>query len=403
MKGDLHGRMRKGLTRREPQRAIHSLRNLRPHVALLGLFSIAARLPCQSWPKVALSTPLRIDAQRHDLTHVSFIAIDRMGRVAIGQGQDRLIRFFSEVGAPLETFCAAGEGPGEFRELLPNGGWVGDTLWVADRQLQRVTLIGPDHRLLRVLRWAGSAALSPVSAGVHEMTAISVRGVGRGDTLIGAGLNMGQPKGAPSGIIARMTPDGKWTSTIASFGGAAHCLATNVPGGEWPWPFCSYPGIAISPIGDMVATTSASLSQQNRGAFTVTALGTSGNILYTRELEVPTDRLTLQAYDDSLLHRPGVTAANISGIRKTLVVPTRYPVASSRFFGRDGTLWIESAGADSYLWVLVDTKGRPAGMLRVPRNVHLLAADRSTVWGTEVDESGFENVVGWHFMLPQRQ
>ncbi|HQW66021.1 MAG TPA: hypothetical protein PLJ23_03220, partial [Gemmatimonadales bacterium] len=110
-------------------------------------------------PKMTAVPDIRISPEQHDLTDVGFIAWARDGSIAIGQAQDQAIRYFNAQGDPIGRIGRSGEGPGEFRMML-RAGWLGDTLWVFDNMLRRVTLIAPPIRLLRSLPVPQTARLA---------------------------------------------------------------------------------------------------------------------------------------------------------------------------------------------------------------------------------------------------
>ena len=101
-------------------------------------------------PPVSLEPDLRIDGYAADLVPVEWVGVSPRGTLALFQGQDATVRFFDPEGNLLGSVGRRGSGPGEFESLI-RGGWVGDTLWVSDLQLSRITLISPDLEFVRVL------------------------------------------------------------------------------------------------------------------------------------------------------------------------------------------------------------------------------------------------------------
>src|SRR5262245_41757179 len=77
---------------------------------------------------MALVEELRIDGNAELLGTIPFVAVGPNGILAVGQGQDRAIRFYDAGGKLLGTVGREGDGPGEFRTVT-RVGWSSDTLW----------------------------------------------------------------------------------------------------------------------------------------------------------------------------------------------------------------------------------------------------------------------------------
>lgn len=73
------------------------------------------------------------------------------GEVYISQPTDAAVRVFARTGDYLRTIGRKGEGPGEFLRL-GGLGFLGDTLWVVDPQLQRVSFFGRGGRVIQSSR-----------------------------------------------------------------------------------------------------------------------------------------------------------------------------------------------------------------------------------------------------------
>lgn len=72
------------------------------------------------------------------------VAVDRSGRLFVGEEQDPKIYAFSEDGRLLQTIGQKGSGPGEFEKLESILTGPGDTLYVFDSILERISAYKPN-------------------------------------------------------------------------------------------------------------------------------------------------------------------------------------------------------------------------------------------------------------------
>lgn len=71
------------------------------------------------------------------------------GRYYVGDEQAHTIRIFSQDGEFLQSAGREGDGPGELRWFLTVKPYRGDSLWVYDYNLSRVSIFGPDLEFAR--------------------------------------------------------------------------------------------------------------------------------------------------------------------------------------------------------------------------------------------------------------
>ena len=72
------------------------------------------------------------------------VTLDNSGRIFVGDEQDSKINVFSKDGRLRQTIGRWGQGPGEFEELGSLHVGPGDTLYVFDFQLERISAYEPD-------------------------------------------------------------------------------------------------------------------------------------------------------------------------------------------------------------------------------------------------------------------
>ena len=90
-----------------------------------------------------------IDGAGKDLYSIGHLVVGHDGKIfvsVVGQGR---IRAFDSIGRDAGAFGRPGRGPGEFDYLLGSRlGMTGDTLWVYDPHVRRLTFVTPALRLL---------------------------------------------------------------------------------------------------------------------------------------------------------------------------------------------------------------------------------------------------------------
>ena len=130
-------------------------------------------------PRFKLGPAIEV-GRHHTFTQVLVAALGPDNRLAVSQPQDYSVLLFdlARPDSPVAVLGRRGQGPGEFSE--PGGiGWIGKTLWVADRGRPRVEVFDPSGKVVaskfydaprsssRVLRYIGPTALMRDSTVVY--------------------------------------------------------------------------------------------------------------------------------------------------------------------------------------------------------------------------------------------
>ncbi|MES2305527.1 MAG: hypothetical protein V4558_08465 [Gemmatimonadota bacterium] len=124
-----------------------------PIAAVAALSSGALSTAASQVPATARPAPqvlVTIDRASYGLGSYSDLAVSASGVLAVAPIYDNAIRFFSPQGVHIATAGRKGDGPGEFHFITAMG-WNGDTLWVADHYLARLTLLSSSGVVLRSL------------------------------------------------------------------------------------------------------------------------------------------------------------------------------------------------------------------------------------------------------------
>jgi hypothetical protein len=384
--------------------------------SLLVVLLVMALLPDAvraqtSWPELALVQDLRIDGHAADLVPIHRLWVSRDGVIAVAQPQDNAVRFFDPAGRSVGSVGRAGDGPGEFR-ALSYGGWVGDTLWVYDGRLSRMTFIGPERQVLR-------STLQTTSVRPREADA------GRIPEFRVAGPQAVHPDGSVDAVLLQPTGpaaagwDQRYTAAFrVSAAGRILWLIGRVPDSGHedfyyyptlpdgsvrgrPLPFAVPPGLEWSPDGSRVALTAAGARRGAEVMIDVIMMDRGGDTLYARSYPVRAIPLPRSVADSAIAANVAALgpAGDVWASHARSRVPQIYPpVETGSVVGRDGSLWLALRGTTQIRQYLVlDPAGNVRGMASLPRNVQIRAADENHVWGIELDQYQVPSIVRYRF------
>lgn len=309
------------------------------------------------------------------------------GRVAVADGGSREVRIYDSDGTLVSSFGGRGDGPGEFKLIQAMGALAGDTLWIYDFAMGRVSLLTPSDGVVRTVSltprlsapamvgrrsdgtwvvaemWGNGDPLAPLSEGLaREMAACALYGAD-GTLLDTLGLFPGREvlhrveqgrmtMGAvPFGHVTNYVLDGNALIVGDQVG---HEFATYAPGGElarlvrWRGPSLELdPGAIASWVEHQVASAS------------------------------PDSRASVRAY-----------LADVPA-------PERRPAYSRLLVDAEGFLW---AAAYSHpdvspaTWSVFDRQGTWQGDVDVPTGFRPVSIGTDHVVGVSVDSFGVETV-----------
>ena len=390
---------------------------------LLGPAALHAQNACPTpWQ---LEEVLRIGSvESEDLvTGVLDLAVGPDSALYVAQALVPAITVFSLDGQVLRHIGRAGQGPGDIELSATGVGWLGDTLWVADRY--RVQLFTSDELVPdEVIRF---------NLSVPEEGAFLTPGRVLADgTLIGkrtwrGGYGPGMSRGADTGLaLRRLSRSGEVLDSIANI--------------HWPDNAVEYEndrGRRVSYIHPLKDLSPLGLKEY------LAALGPDGSrvvqIANVQEDGTPPtfDILVISVHGDTLLHRAveyeprevtsvmerrladglaGWIAGDYSptsrwlvlseatlerrrrAVRSAFWVPEHHPPVRQVVAGTDGTIWLlrELREDRVDVWEIRDADGRLDGTVEIghgrgsfkpwsPR-LAIVLASRDEIWGTTYDE-----------------
>ena len=295
-----------------------------------------------------------------------FVTQPRSGEVAIVRIADgRLVRTTQN-----------GEGPGEFR--IPYGaGVLGDTVWVADARLGRVSLFDVHGKLLTTI---------PFPA-LHTVVGLTT------DGSVLAYRNPASPAADGSLLpLLRFSRTGARVDTLSLMRQKYPRVIDIRAGGRY--------SRGLNPFAQ---TPIAQLDSDGRSAVVVSLDGAPGReieilrVLGTRRTAVnvryPSQRLQLDDKDvqSMVAMRPELRTVDVLQRQS---FPSLWVPVNRMLVARNGDVWLGSAiGLRPVTWIIVNRAGQIIGRLQSPAKGSLQIVDGLTVWGVELNEDDVPFVI----------
>ncbi len=343
---------------------------------------------------------LYIAPETADLGLTINMAVSRDGMIAVTQPLENSIRFFSSTGQALGTIGRAGAGPGEFRYvgyLL----WTGDTLWVADRVLNRITLMSPPKQvlgtvpLLRAATYAPSRGIPPV-----EFTSPFPQARYSGGLMLFSAIqwDRARTEWLPPSYVR-----GEYPLLLVDQNGQVKKVLGFSPSGRScsegaiTIPFCAEPHEAYAADGGRIAFATVEGSGGGKGTYRVVTLNHRGDTVFNRSYPFTPIPIPRAAIDSARARRvKGATGADARADAERMRIPTVYPPLRDLVVGRDGTVWVEIRSITAERrWQVLAPDGKPIGEVSLPSNVTLKVAQRDRIWALLESEDGEQGIASY--------
>jgi hypothetical protein len=353
-------------------------------------------------PQLKATRDLRLDGEEHNLVPVDAIAIGPNGEIAVHQLQEMQVRIYSSAGKLLRKVGGRGSGPGEFTHITRSG-WYRDSLWVYDGLQRRTTVFSssgtPQTTPIASIRNENSAkfgslpetgraallALYPDRSWYAAMSA-AANGTTAADSIRMVHLRIGA-----DGSIRNLVADTKVANDVISLQSGSRTISPRVPFPLNPQPF------ELAPDGSRVVfpiVTSELLGQRR---FRLLAVNPDGSKIFDRTYNFAPVRISPHVADSVVSERSDALAKRgpelAAQYRKQVKSPDVYPPVGAVLVGRDGTVVIKLAGTTPSNYTVFSAKGDRIGAFSLPQNVTLMAAEKGTVWGIELDADDVPSIV----------
>jgi hypothetical protein len=330
------------------------------------------------------------------LTHPPLlVAIAANGDTYVAMTETYEVVVYDSAGVERARFGRFGTGPGAFR-MLAGMGWVGDTLWIADPQLETISLFDRAGRLLTTRR-----LLSFRAPEGEFVTGSPLAVLGDGSVVAAA---RAQPRAiAEDGLnqvpVLRLYPGGAMdTVWVRDVRHTVLVLGTTRIRRYTGQPVSDAPIILARPNGAQLVVVDRRDSTTNRETrLRVSWLSASGDTLRIREYPMASPPLPPRLADsllswavDVAMADPAVFASRAEAIAQvgdSLFLPSYLPSVTGALIGSQGAIWLRrpSTAPDSVLWTVLTSEGAVVRTVVAPAKLTLLAVADSVAWGVEPD------------------
>jgi hypothetical protein len=356
----------------------------------LGGSTLAAQAAA---PPVAAKTLVRIDADAENLSAISTLAVGKTGTLAVYLRQDGVIRLFGPTGKALGTAGHKGAGPGEFRRLDAMG-WIGDTLWVSDPVLRRLTRYRADGRLLRSVPFP--LTLMESSAGADSIT-YSINSLQTiypdGSFLFQAGRIPPRLSPAPKDVAM----DPRYAVRASAEGNVRLIVATDpenrctVTTREMiiAVGICARTLRAAAPDGSRRVSVLQTTPASGTGVVRVLGVSPIGGVLVDHSVPVRLIPVPAALRDTILDEMPGEARSKVAELVR------HYPPAFDVAVATSGEIWVGLYAPTGQLreWRRLDAKGKALPSVWLPVSAKGLAIDARGAWAVVETEDGSQGIV----------
>lgn len=354
---------------------------------------------------IAAKREIVIDGSSTVLDAVTWISAGPKGALVVASGAERALRFIDAATGRMTMVGRGGEGPGEFRVLGPHG-WIGDTLWVLDPALQRISSFTSNGRYLGV-RKAPFPLLPPPGTpdpSVFVLPELLGRGPD-GESFVRVSIRRGAPipqwaATLPAGgrPILRVGADGQ-VKRMIGWSAPDPCVATaTTAGGEFQLsqPFCMNERPIIQEDGHAPVLARGVADGAGQCAVQLSALEPEAGRGSVRRVTMPAMPIPARVADSTRAAYLGRAPAPqiADAMRKVLEVPKVFPCVQTVIIGITGDVWLQPWGDDATSRWLHVSSGKPGiRAVSLPRAFRGISANESGIVGVEADADGSESVV----------
>jgi hypothetical protein len=356
-----------------------SARCLWPRAATVALFALAACEKVEPVPyaPLALEEELRIrnPSEAGSRTQIVGASVDRDGSVYLMDATLQQLLVFDSTGRYLHSIGRAGNQPGEF-SMLGSLGILGDTVWLADPRLGRITMFSRAGGLLGMVENDEDLNLPGISR--YSLLGLLPGGA----KLIGItpdqiDVDMRTARSVP---FIRVAADGS-ADTLFHLP-----IAGNFAVGRGPnprrvtQPFDERPALGVRWDGGAWVEVERAAGNDGPAAATVTRFTLEGGRGWSREVPLTATRIP-GAVRDSIVDDATLIPEQARELRAWLQIPRRLPLVEAAMLSDDETIWLSEASlTDSTRWIRLDSLGNARGALRLPRDWQILHAGYSRLW-----------------------
>jgi hypothetical protein len=369
------------------------------------LRAIAAGVACvfalnvSAQPTRTLVEDARIDGAEHEFTSILDVFPLSNGNVLVVRGGDYWASIFTTSGTLVKNVARKGAGPGEVQQLAA-AGLIGDSIWMADRGQNRITLFDRDGGLIRSwpivpkvdwtkLRPDASASFTPRV--MPNLLLPNNRAFGTASTLSSAVAN-GQVKSTPivemdwTGEVSRIVAEVPVSLSTVAFRNGSSTTYTSQP-------FRSNPILAYSKDGKHLMLIT--VRESPPAAIRVVRLGANRDTLSATEIPFTPTPISAKTVDSAV--KAMATSLGMpereGDVRAALTIPKNFYPVTQALVGKDGSVWLRGRPSNNQrIWTVVSPAGKVVEILALSSATNILWVD-GAIWGVSTDSDDVPSVV----------
>jgi hypothetical protein len=336
-------------------------------------------------------------SEEYILEEITGIVVLSDGRIAVSDGVGQQIRVYSEGGDHIADWGREGSGPGEYRYLRRLVSYRGDSIAAFDMVQRRITILGEDGTLGRMVRQPIGMVRTPGS--MASQSCCQLGGVFSDGSFL---VEMAElvPLGATGTVwssltFVRLAPDGASADTIATLQASEYRLAD--PRGTFE-PLRLAPSFSYWVVGDGFIYGNGATDQLSKSSPNGTPLWQRSTGLARREVTSEVRERT-QAFFQSLRNEAESSAQEVE-----LLFPDKLPAYDRVIVDADNHVWLRRPtywGARENEYMVLSASGEAVARIEVPGALWIMQVERDHVWGIERDDLGVQYVRGYRLSRQQ--
>jgi len=332
------------------------------------------------------------------------------GRIVVANSGTSELRIFDRAGTYVRSLGGEGEGPGEFRRITVMDVAAGDSMFVWDPRLRRLSVFSPENGFDRSLTFTPPSGGSfPAYEGRFSDGSLLVRvpTLVEDDELID-----GAVRDAPA-VYLRYGTDGSPVDTLGAFRGARRMI--KFLGAD------ARDGIAVITVpfdpATRVAIDGTSLYEGDGSSFELRRIGRTSAERAERVEQI--DEIVRRVFTPPGL-TPDLMTRDFEARFRRFAEQTDYyetireayggmPVGETvAAFDRlrvsvDGELWVRAfplPGEETHVWSVFSADGEWLGEVETPASLEVYEVGAGFLLGKQLDELEVEHVVLYEIMRP---
>ena len=375
-----------------------------PTVSRLRLDSLPLARPLGIAEEMRLGGPQDAGAL---LSTVGSALVGGDGETFVSQPQLPGVVVFDSLGRVRHVLGGAGEGPGEFQDVYSIG-MLGDTLYVSDRALGRVSYFR-NEQFLASRRWIAGSIPGETVRELLFFPNVPEVVLEDGRALVVPNAHALPVRGRSSASVLMRTPvlvvsgESQVLDTLAweELRGVAATVAHRGNQYQAAVPFQRTSFTELGPGG-----SGAVIVADSSGHLVVTGLAPSGDTIFAHKLRYTPLPLAEEGIEIALRNlkfgpqplpkdEVAVRDALEAKVRREEHLPEHYPAVSELFVGQDGTVWLrrEESAEGTVDYTVLWGDGRPRGKVAIPADQRVVAALDDVMVAVAESELGVPTLV----------